>query len=131
MARKHPVSSFGPELMATLLAGATSTRSIEMPWHRAARFRQRLYMLRQAMGNEQHPQYEDVRRVFIRIVWPDDTKIKLNSKKVRTPIDPNTPCKVLVGPQDSEYAASLKSAGIELGDAPDDLLADLEKEQQP
>lgn len=112
--------------MATLLAGATQTRIIELPWRAAARFRQRLYMLRQAMGNEKHPQYEDVRRVFIRITWPPSTPVNLNSKRVETPRDPNTPCKVFVGPVDAEYATSLKNAGIELGGSPDDLLASLE-----
>jgi hypothetical protein len=127
--RKTPVSSFGPELMATLLAGATSEKVIPMPYREAVRFRLRLYQLRYAMLQENHPQAQNVRRVFIRVIWHDHVEVVKSSRGVKRPKDRDTPCKVIVAPQDSEYLAALNKAGIQVGvddTQPDPLLGNLE-----
>lgn len=139
--RKHPtVESFSPELFATLLSGATKPRYIHLPYHKAVRFRMRLYQLRNAMRLEDHPEYRNAHRVVARILWGEDARQLVDdpkfgppfpetltsSKRVSRPKSYLTPCLVVVGPQDSDYHDALRSAGIEISvNSKNDPLADL------
>src|SRR5215467_3979198 len=104
---KHaPVESFGPELMASLLKAATGSFTLQMPWRRAIRLRQRLYRLRTSMLQVKHPKYTLVSRVTIVIDPP-------------MPLDKNTLCTVTFRPNDSEFASDLTNAGVTLSPEPE------------
>lgn len=131
------VESFGPEMMAVLLRGATDGIKIELPYHRAIRFRQRLYQLRHAMAVEGHPKYGLVSRVRAAITW-DETSIQTvrNSKQVPRPTDRRATVTVEVMPLDHEFTQALRDAGLDLktavadeqpGVSLDDFLKDLEE----
>lgn len=109
------VESFGPEMMAVLLKGANDGLKVSMPYHKAIRFRQRLYQLRHAMQVESHPQYHIVARVRATITWDEGVIQTLrNMKQVPRPIDRKAPVTVEVTPLDSEFTSMLKDAGLDL-----------------
>lgn len=112
--RALPVSSFGSEIMAALLAAAKPP-GLVVPFDSldmAMRFRQRLYSLRAAMSRESHP----------------STSIAMS---VRIYVERNPPS-IRLAPADSEFAAAIAKAGIPTVPGPssfdrrfDDLLRDL------
>lgn len=107
---RSPVSSFGPELMEVLLRGAREEVRIPCP---NARFmmnlQMRIQMLRGAMAREKHPQYTLATRARTSRSW-DKTR------------GPDADCVLIVRPNDSQFAAVLKAAGIVPTDAAQDLL---------
>lgn len=119
-----PVESFGPELLAALIAGAKEKFEIELPYSSAVKFRQRIYQMRFAMRMANHDQATMVSRTRIQIVWPQGTEVKTNTKKVSWPKDPETPCKLIISPYDSEFAVALGKAGIKALELQGDPLTD-------
>lgn len=119
-----PVESFGPELLAALIAGSKSKFEIALPYSTAVKFRQRIYQLRFAMRMANHPQSSMVSRTRIQITWPEGTETKSNIKKVHWPKDPETPCKLIISPYDSEFADALGKAGIKTVELQGDPLLD-------
>ena len=114
---RFPVSSFGPELMAILLKGARERVEIPCEDQRTMRFLQmRLNMLRGAMGREKHPQYGLVTRARTSRKW-DEVK---GGKDIN--------CVLIVQPNDAQFSASIKKAGIDVtsheGSVLDDLVDD-------
>ena len=88
-----PVSSFGSELLATLLRGAQA--SFEIPcgsFETAFALRQRLYALRKSLKAESHPSCSTVYRVSIAL--PSKSGI------------------LTLRPKDEEFTSILRAAGI-------------------
>lgn len=114
MARNHaPLSSFGTELQATLREGANRHIEIVFPNKSLAiRFTQRINALRNAMRTAKHPDWENLYRCG---VYPD-------------PIDP---CKLTIGPKDSEFRSILASAGIGVDTPPPEVTSVTIEEPAP
>lgn len=112
--RSHlPVISFGPELFEALIKGSKERVEIgPMPYRVALKLQYRINHLRAAMQTETHEHATLVLRARTSIVWPEDTPVSVSRNRVKTPIDRNTPCTVIIEPHDSEFGTLLKAAGI-------------------
>lgn len=117
---RTPIESFGPELMAALLAGAKKEIRIRMPYSKAISLRRRIYQLRFRMREDNHPSYHLAARTEIKVLWgaaaglPEPAKPNVyNTRNVARPADTNEPSIMLLRPHDHEFADSLRSAGIE------------------
>ena len=101
-ASRYPVSSFGPELLAILLKGATQRVTVPCPDQRTMQHLQmRLQMLRGAMGREGHPNYQLVTRARTSRDWDTD------------PLDgTQSNFRLLIQPNDSQFAKLIKDAGV-------------------
>lgn len=106
------VESFGPEIMAALVQGATKRIVLQVPYRKAVHFRQRANALRAAMRNTNHTMYSAISQTTITITWPPSTVEEKSSRGVRRPKDPNTPCTLTIAPADSEFTDALTSAGV-------------------
>lgn len=99
---RYPVSSFGPELLATLLKGATERVEIPCPSMRVMMALQmRLQMLRGAMGRENHEQYPLVTRARTSRTWDKES----DPKGDRTSV-------LVIQPNDSQFNDILTKAGV-------------------
>lgn len=127
--RIYPVSSFGPEVMAALLKGATREFRVgPMPYRDAVKFHFRIHSLRAAMRAEQHSQYPIVARAKISLAWGErigkpQPEERISSRNVRSPKDPLTPTILTIAPHDSEFAEHLLRAGIKPEELREDPLA--------
>ena len=115
------VESFGPELLAAILKGATAPFTLEMSYKFGVRFRQRIHQLREAMRVAKHEKYSLVARTRVSIEWPDGCQVIKTGRHV-VPVDRNVKCKVTIQPNDTEFGDILIAAGIELGGDMDTLL---------
>lgn len=132
MTKRTPsIESFGPELMAALLKGARERYTITLPYRSAIKFRQRIYLLRQAMREANHEMYSAVSRTRITITWPEATPTQRNKWGFAWPLDRATLCIVTVEPQDSEFASALAQAGVETKELESDPLATVSPEVPP
>jgi len=120
--RTPPIESFGPELMAALLAGSKGEHKLQLPYRSAIKFRQRVYQLRRAIQDAKHPEAAAVAKTRVLIKWPESTATYTSKKKVSWPQDPKTICDVIIAPYDSEFSAALKASGIEAKELDDDVL---------
>lgn len=107
----RPVESFGPELLAALLKGATEEVHVPMTWRQAIRFRQRVHQMREAMRRTSHPKYELCTKVRISIDFPPDTPTTKSGRHL-VPVDRGIPVKLVLSPNDSEFGPLLLAAGI-------------------
>lgn len=108
----RPVESFGPEILAALLRGATEPLTLDMSYKMGIRFRLRIHQLREAMRRQAHEKYELVARVRVSIEWPDGTALEKQGR-YWVPRDRNTKCRITLKPNDAEFAAALSAAGID------------------
>ncbi len=107
---RYPVSSFGPELMETLLQGAVKEVRIPCPDQKTMQYLQmRIQMLRGAMAREGHPKYELSTRARTARDW--------NREK-----GPDVDCVLIVRPHDSQFSDILSRAGITSSQAARDIL---------
>lgn len=124
---KPPIESYGPELMAALIAGSTKEFKFELRFGDCVKFRRRIHQLRTRMREEKHPQANLVERARVQILWgkaareanggvgfTTEPSLKQNSNNYRTPSDPNTPALILIKPYDSEFADALSRAGLKI-----------------
>lgn len=109
---RYTVSSFGHELLQTLLKGSQERVEIPCPDQRTMKHIQmRLNMLRGAMFREQHPSYRIVTRARTSRTW-DKT-------------DKNKNCILIIQPNDIQFVEIFRAAGI-VSHTPDDLLDGIE-----
>ena len=115
----RPVESFGPEILAALLRGATEMVQLPISYKLSIRLRLRIHQLREAMRKAAHPQYHLVARVRVTIQWPPDTKT-VKQGRHNIPEDRNTKCLVTLQPNDAEFADLHREAGVDpqLGSEP-------------
>lgn len=86
------VTSFGPELLSLLLAGSTERREVELDSPQAAfKLRHRIHILRSAMRTENHRDKDLVEKAKVSVVGN----------------------RVIVQPQDSEFANAIKASGLQ------------------
>lgn len=117
---KLPIESFGPELMAALIAGSTKEFRFELRFGDCVKFRRRIHQLRTRMREERHPQAAIVERARVQILWgtaagfEKEPELKRNSNNYKSPSDPNTPALILIRPYDSEFSAALERAGLKV-----------------
>lgn len=107
----RPVESFGPELLAALLKGATEEVRVPMNWRQAIRFRQRVHQMREAMRRTSHPKYELCTKVRIGIELPPGTPT-VKSGRHKVPSDPGIKVTLVLSPNDSEFGPLLAAAGV-------------------
>lgn len=112
--KPRPIESFGPEILAALLKGATDPIEFTVSYKTAVRFRLRVHQLREAMRRSGHPKYELASRVRVSIVWPEGTETVKQGRHF-IPLNRDTKCRVLLRPNDSEFAAALKGIGCSSG----------------
>jgi hypothetical protein len=108
----RPVASFGPEIFAALMRGATHPIHVKMPYKIAVRFRMRIHQLREAMRASGHEKYPLVSRVGVTIEWPIGTHTTKSGRHV-VPDDRSVVCDVTLRPNDAEFAPTLALAGID------------------
>lgn len=114
-----PVESFGPELFQALIEGSKKEIVLELPYRKAVHFRQRINSLRSAMQRQNHVMYTAVSQATVHVLWGEDAGFNAvpetkSSTNVRFPVNKNTPAKLTITPADSELAAALKKAGVEV-----------------
>lgn len=115
---RYPVSSFGAELLAVLVKGATERVEIPCPNMKVMMALQmRIQMLRGAMGREKHPQYELVCKARTSRNWDRDEDPKGEKTSV-----------LVVQPNDRQFGDILSKAGVVVDDPMKDLL---EEESAP
>lgn len=119
----RPVESFGPEILAALLRGAKGHVEMEVTYRQAIRFRQRVHSLRNAMRLAAHPKYELCSKTCIGIEIPAGTEV-VRSGRHFVPVDRGAKVKLILSPNDSEFAEMLAQAGIK-------PLAQVEAETKP
>jgi len=95
---RHPVSSFGQELLEALIRGGERELTIELPEVKNATYMvQRLYELRKRMREENHPQWELASRCRIsNVTYVSKRPVKTNIVRIR--------------PYDSEFRSALDKA---------------------
>lgn len=99
-ASRYPVSSFGPELLEVLIAGAQRRVEIPFPDQRTMKhFQMRIHMLRGAMSRENHAQYSLATRARTSRSW--------NREKGK-----DVECVLTIQPNDSQFGDILTRAGI-------------------
>lgn len=108
----RPVESFGPELLAALLKGATTGVTVPMTWRQAIRFRQRVHQMRESMRKTSHPKYELCTRVRIGIELPTGC-VTVKSGRHLVPTDKGVEVKLVLSPNDSEFGPLLAAVGID------------------
>lgn len=111
---KAPIESFGPELFNALIEGSKRTIDIPTIYRQAVVFRIRAHQLRHRMREDNHPLYSVAARTRITITWDANTETVINKKKIKFPKDPNTPVVLTIAPHDSQFAAALSAAGIDV-----------------
>lgn len=110
---RYPVSSFGAELLSSLLRGARERVEIPCPDQRTMqRLQARIHMLRAAMRREHHPQTELVTRARTARTWDRG--------------QPNSNCVLIIQPHDAEFESIFRAAGIKATEHTRDLLNDIE-----
>jgi hypothetical protein len=127
-----PVESFGPEVLQALIEGSKREIVLELPYRKAAFFRQRVNALRAEMRKQNHQLYPVVSQATIRVIWGEEagfppTQERRSSTNVRFPADKNTKVKLIIAPADSEFAEALKRAGVEVKPFSPDLVSNTEK----
>ena len=111
---RYPVSSFGPELLATLLKGSVERVEIPCPSMRVMMALQmRIQMLRGAMARENHEQYALVTRARTSRTWDKEK----DPKGDRTSV-------LVIQPNDSQFTDLIKKAGVDVTTTHRDLLED-------
>src|SRR5262245_4394039 len=131
-AGRYPVSSFGPELLALLQAGARAPKAIEGTYADMSNLRVRCSLLRSAMKRELHPLSALVSRcsftllfglkahdyaVINRLSAPQrlkETDVKTYSNYTKRPKDKNVPSILLVAPFDLKFRDTLARAGVKV-----------------
>lgn len=110
---KHPrpVASFGSEILAALMKGATGRVTLKMTYSQAIRFRQRIHSLREAMRRASHKQYDLCSKVRVSIEVPPDVPVHRSGRHF-VPDNRQTEVRVILSPNDSEFADILAEAGI-------------------
>lgn len=113
---KYPIESFGPELMAALIAGGRKVVTLEFKSKNMAhRFQMRVNMLRARMRELNHPDFKVASRARVSIYWgekggwPDDPDGKEHGK-------------VIITPRDSEFGDALKDAKVKVEELANDPL---------
>lgn len=114
-----PVSSFGPELLETLLRGAVERVEIPCDSMEQMMFLQlRLQTLRGAMKRESHPQYALVSRARTSRKW-DHEAFPMEGRKA--PMHA-TGCVLVIQPNDAQFRDILSRAGIKPTENAQDIL---------
>jgi len=113
MTRKPPaLSSFAPEVLATLVEGSRRVIELEMPYSEAVVTRMRMHSLRARMRLDGHELLNIVQGAKITIVWPEGTECRESSRGVRYPKDSSILVKLVIAPQDLRFTEAVKKAGI-------------------
>jgi len=113
MTRKPPaLSSFAPEILATLIEGSRRTIELEMPYSEAVVMRMRLHSLRARMRLDGHALLDIVQGAKVTISWSLDTKVRESTRGVRYPAEPGTVVKLIIAPQDLKFTEAIRKAGI-------------------
>ena len=108
----RPVESFGPELLAALLKGATEEFFVPMTWRQAIRFRQRVHSMRTVMRETGHPKFALCSKVSIGIELPPGTQT-VKSGRHSVPIDKGVQVQLRLYPNDSEFGPLRAAAGVQ------------------
>lgn len=110
---RYPVASFGPELMAALVKGSREEITIPCPDAKTLLFLQnRIHMLRGAMGREKHPNYGLVQRARTSRMWDEP-----DGKRVAKPTKSASNFRLIIRPNDQQFASMIKAAGVVVDDA--------------
>lgn len=108
----RPVESFGPEILAALLKGATEPLVLTMSYKMGVRFRLRIHQLRESMRRNGHDKYNLCARVRVTIEWPKGIPTEKQGRHI-IPLDRDQLCKVTLKPNDTEFADFLSAAGVD------------------
>lgn len=116
---RYPLESFGPEIMAALLRGATQTVRIPTTYRLGVQFRRRVHQLRGRMKEEGHPEYALAARTKVQLLFgpeaglePVPTRRGPGTRHILHPEDPSVPAVLVLSPHDSEFTSLLSKAGI-------------------
>src|SRR3954464_1002085 len=100
--KRSPVASFGPELLALLVKGATERVEVPMKSRKDLQMLQlRIQMLRGAMGREKHPMYDLVQRARTARMWDGEPGRETNWR-------------LIVQPHDIQFRDAILAAGIKV-----------------
>lgn len=141
MARKNPLTAYGPEVLNALIRGGRKELPIPMPsYTRAKEFQNRCHSLRTALRVQEHKlsplaerakvslyfgsmarDWYAARNLTPTVVYPDT---EIAGKISKYPRDRRVPALIVIAPRDSQFTDILKSAGISADELKDDPLLD-------
>jgi hypothetical protein len=118
---RYPVAAFGPELLAALLKGAEARIEIKLKTSREmTMLQQRIHMLRSSMAKEKHPAYTLAQRARTARHWDEPEGTPRTGKPTRSA----TNFRLVIEPNDIQFAEALKDAGVVVESHVQDVLDD-------
>jgi len=117
---RYPVASFGPELLAVLLKGATERVEIPCPDGKTLMaLQQRIHMLRGAMGREKHPEYSLAQRARTSRMWDE---LEGTPRNTGHPTRAAKNFRLIIQPNDVQFKELIEAAGVKVEAHMTDLL---------
>lgn len=110
----RPVESFGGEILAALLKGATDGFKVQTDYSTAIRFRLRVHQLREAMRKSGHDKYSLVARVRVTIEPVDPNEPVDLQGRHKVPKNRSAKYWLQLRPNDTEFGDILKNAGVDI-----------------
>lgn len=137
MSKLPPLTSFGPEILQTLIEGSKREILIELPYKEAVVLRQRIHQLRARMREDKHALTHIVSAAKVTIRWGPEVASSKSRRGVSYPTNSNSLVEMVIRPQDSTFRSALEKAGIQVEvpeiplpkpttilEEPDDILTD-------
>lgn len=120
---RMPVSSFGPELLAALVRGATEEINIPCDTEKQMMHLQlRLQSLRGSMGREKHPQYELVCKARTSRQWDTKEETYTDAPGVVKTRKVKYNFRLRIAPNDMQFRDILAKAGVKVEPRHSDIL---------
>jgi hypothetical protein len=117
-----PLTSFGPEILATLLKGSREEVVLDMPYNEAVELRKRMHFLRARMRQDKHELASIVAGAKVTIRWGPEVATSTSRKGVKYPTDSHSLVQLVVRPQDYTFRAAIEAAGVKI-DIPEPIPA--------
>lgn len=122
MSKLPALTTFGPEIMASLVEGSRREVVIELPYRDAIVLRQRMHQLRARMREDKHPLCTIVSAAKVTIRWGPEVPTSRSRRGVHYPTNNQSLVDLVIRPQDSTFRLALEKAGIKI-DLPEPVFA--------
>jgi hypothetical protein len=130
MSKLPAITTFGPEVMATLIEGSRREIVVELPYRDAIVLRQRMHQLRARMREDKHELASIVSAAKVTIRWGVEVATSKSRKGIKYPTDNDSLVELIVRPQDSTFRTALEKAGIKV-DIPEPATPTLAPDESP
>jgi len=115
MSKLPPLTTFGPEILQTLIEGSRREIIIELSYKDAVVLRQRMHQLRARMREDKHQLANIVSGAKVTIRWGPEVATSKSRKNISFPTSSESLVELVIRPQDSTFRKALEKAGIKIG----------------